>query len=112
MLLRLPPAIRRIKCSDLDDMVILRFIHSCRTGCAAVTSDISAVLEVHHEELLKGGRIPFNLLKAKLKKLYKKELIEGCTCGCRGDYTLTLKGRCRIISEELELPKRFYQLSN
>lgn len=106
---------RRIKCADLDDLSILRFIHSCRSvGCNqyARFSEIAEVVSVIHCGLLNDSAVPFNLMRAKLKRLHKRELINGCCCGCNGDFWLTLKGRFLLIGEELELPKRFYQLSN
>jgi hypothetical protein len=35
---------------------------------------------------------PQNLVLAKLYKLHRQKLIDGCTCGCRGDFTITPKG--------------------
>lgn len=38
-------------------------------------------------------RMPENLIRAKALKLIKRGLIDGCACGCRGDFSLTEKGR-------------------
>jgi hypothetical protein len=35
---------------------------------------------------------PWKLGHAKMKKLVKKGFVDGCTCGCRGDYEITKKG--------------------
>jgi len=35
---------------------------------------------------------PPKLVLAKMRMLEKRGLIEGCTCGCRGDFELTEKG--------------------
>jgi hypothetical protein len=32
--------------------------------------------------------IPPKVLRAKLSKLVKRGLLDGCTCGCRGDFRL------------------------
>jgi hypothetical protein len=33
--------------------------------------------------------IPPKVLRAKLRSLVKRGLIEGCACGCRGDFVVT-----------------------
>ncbi len=35
---------------------------------------------------------PKKLILAKMSQLIKKGLINGCTCGCRGDFEITPKG--------------------
>lgn len=43
-----------------------------------------------------GYETPDNLVLAKMRKLFDRGLIDGCSCGCRGDYHVTLKG-CEFI---------------
>lgn len=40
--------------------------------------------------------LPFNLIKDKAKKLIKMGYIDGCPCGCRGNFQLTIKGKIFI----------------
>lgn len=35
---------------------------------------------------------PWKVLLAKCRKLIKRGLLDGCTCGCRGDFVLTPEG--------------------
>jgi hypothetical protein len=35
---------------------------------------------------------PEKVVAAKLRKLLKKKMIDGCPCGCRGDWTVLPKG--------------------
>ena len=35
---------------------------------------------------------PDKLVLAKMRQLIKKELVDGCDCGCRGDFVITDKG--------------------
>lgn len=35
---------------------------------------------------------PDKLVLAKMKQLIKRGLVEGCGCGCRGDFCITSKG--------------------
>ena len=37
--------------------------------------------------------IPPKVVVAKVAKLIKRGLMDGCTCGCRGDFELTEAGR-------------------
>jgi hypothetical protein len=37
--------------------------------------------------------VPDRLLLAKMDGLIRRGLVDGCTCGCRGDFVLTAKGR-------------------
>jgi len=37
--------------------------------------------------------LPDNLFRAKMGKLIERGLLDGCNCGCRGDYELTPAGR-------------------
>lgn len=47
--------------------------------------------------------VPDKLVRAKMNQLIHKDLIDGCNCGCRGDYTLTDKGRARLkLNQEKE----------
>jgi hypothetical protein len=34
-----------------------------------------------------------NLVLAKMRSLIRRELVDGCGCGCRGDFYITDKGR-------------------
>lgn len=37
-------------------------------------------------------RCPHKVMVAKLKSLLKRGLIDGCACGCRGDWVITADG--------------------
>lgn len=37
--------------------------------------------------------VPTKLLLAKLEHMERRGLIDGCTCGCRGDFVVLKKGR-------------------
>lgn len=44
--------------------------------------------------------LPPKLFRAKMSNLIKRGLITGCSCGCRGDYEITEKGRETMTSPE------------
>lgn len=39
---------------------------------------------------------PFRVLLAKMQSMERRGLVTGCTCGCRGDFELTDKGRAAL----------------
>ena len=39
---------------------------------------------------------PERVLLAKLRRLVRRGLLDGCPCGCRGDFTITEKGRALL----------------
>jgi hypothetical protein len=41
---------------------------------------------------------PSKVLRAKLRALYRRGLLDGCPCGCRGDWVLTDAGRALLAS--------------
>lgn len=61
--------------------------------------DVAAVLAGHPEwcgqsEATDGVSVPLpeNVVLAKVKRLIKRGLVEGCTCGCRGDFQIRRTG--------------------
>ena len=41
---------------------------------------------------MEGLNAPRKVILAKMRALLRRGLIDGCACGCRGDFELTLKG--------------------
>lgn len=39
---------------------------------------------------------PSKIILAKMRAMIKKGLVDGCTCGCRGDFVITPKGEQAI----------------
>jgi hypothetical protein len=74
---------RRMRCADVPDEVVFDAIrNSCIEQRCALTVHVQRALE----QVL--GPVPWNLLLAKLRKLLKAGKIDGCACGCRGDFTV------------------------
>jgi len=40
--------------------------------------------------------VPPKVVLAKMRSLIKKGLVDGCPCGCRGDFALTARGYIAI----------------
>lgn len=84
-----------MKASDINDQDILAAVDHAATvkGSWATTWDVEAILD----------DFPEKVVLAKLKKLVKRGLINGCGrpgCNCRGEHELTDTGLDR-----LETPK-------
>ncbi len=59
--------------------------------------------------------VPWKVVEAKLSKLVRRGLLDGCTCGCRGDFTLTSRGIERVEDHltdgEIDQLLRFEELA-
>jgi ribosomal protein S19E (S16A) len=81
-----------MKCSDIPDLPVLRFVEKHGgIGCNWFGNRFER--SVTHA--MPEGT-PGKLVRAKMRQLTKAGFIEGCHCGCRGDYELTEKGRQQI----------------
>lgn len=78
----------RLQCKDIPTEPILRFIGGHDGAwCNWYFNNARNV----HAAFPAG--VPDGLLLAKMASLGRLGLVDGCFCGCRGDYVLTAKGR-------------------
>jgi hypothetical protein len=97
----------QVKAADISDGSFLdavRTVHRERWGnnpqwIGASIWDIAAVLDGHPEwcggaEATDGVsvQIPEKIVRAKAKRLVRRGLIDGCACGCRGDFLIKADG--------------------
>lgn len=98
----------RAKAADIPDLEFLDAIdtaireHSAADDSwplGAFTWDIATVL-TGRPDLIGSNlstqpwpNVPAKVVLAKARKLYRRGLIEGCVCGCRGEFVITLEGR-------------------
>jgi hypothetical protein len=73
-----------MQCKDIDDRMFLT---------AVVTAAVYKDLGSNRWELAKLLDLPMPLVLAKAAGLIRRGLLDGCTCGCRGDFLLTEKGK-------------------
>lgn len=79
-----------MQAKDVEETPILRYVASPRfretSGLQlwATRWDIAMAVVPNVNE---------KVLLAKLRAMVKKGLLNGCACGCRGDFTITEKGR-------------------
>lgn len=91
-----------MKASDITDGAFIDAVSYC---CAewemgvASRWDVTAVLAGHPEDVGGGPRdypdMPWKVVLAKARSLIRRGLIDGCDCGCRGNFevkpTLTVR---------------------
>lgn len=78
-----------MQCKDIPDLPILQFVagHGGRM-CNRYFGDERDV----RQAMPLGFDTPDKLVVAKMARLIQRKLIDGCPCGCRGDYLITDKG--------------------
>jgi len=96
------------QCKDIQDLPILQFlrmlagkqIRSCYNSGGGLVCWEPQMAVLHkgfaHSitnaiDYSDGGHAP-NLVRAKMASLIRRGLVDGCACGCRGDFELTEKG--------------------
>ncbi len=89
-----------MKCADISDSLILEFLAQ-HQDTWATWGDPYGMPTVQHA--MPDGT-PHKLQRAKMGQLCKRDLIDGCMCGCRGDYEITDKGLEFIGQERLPSP--------
>ncbi len=76
------------KCKDIPDKPILEFLLNNKGNwCNWHFEDEKDVRNAMPNNLASE-----KLILAKMKQLIKRGLVEGCACGCRGDFEITTKG--------------------
>jgi hypothetical protein len=79
-----------VKAAVISDAELVGAILRCTggTGPQAFTWDVQKVLSVY----------PPKVVLAKLRSARKRGLVDGCGCGCRGDWEVLIpSGRYRVV---------------
>lgn len=85
-----------MQCKDIPDRPILAFLSGLgRWGtwfeCA------SGELYDNSVQNAMPAITPEKLARAKMAMLIRRGLVDGCSCGCRGDYEITEKGLAYLL---------------
>ena len=90
-----------MQCKDIPDAPILAFLaqrpgvwHNWYFGDDR---------DVH---LAMPADVPDKLVVAKMNRLMQRGLVDGCSCGCRGDYVITDKGLSALHAAQTPAPSR------
>lgn len=87
---------RKPKCSDIDNLDFLRVVAYIQ-HIHLRWADRWTVEEVLYTDPTYSW-INWKLVVAKARKLIKQGYLDGCACGCRGDFELTPKGKVFLWS--------------
>lgn len=87
----------KLQCKDISDRLVLEFVRSVNNrdtkprGVTWFYQYDSPPFDNSLQNVLPN--IPAKLALAKVRMLLRRGLVEGCGCGCRGDFFLTDKGK-------------------
>lgn len=73
----------RPQAKDIDDRFFLRSVEQLKGEHWTTIWDLQVLME----------QFPSAVVTAKAAALIRRGLLDGCVCGCRGDFELTDKGR-------------------
>ncbi len=81
-----------MKCSDIDDLLVLRFLakHKGKWANHWDPAEVGDPLMLTVFTVMPDA--PQKVRIAKMRQLKKRGLVDGCACGCRGDWVITLAG--------------------
>lgn len=107
----IPP---RRQCKDIPDVDVLKYLegvpvdkYGWRVGCfwfepgkyGPSLRDVPSLRDA-----------PDKLLLAKMRRLISRGLVDGCTCGCRGDFEITQKGLNFLLVIENHQGQNFHKI--
>ncbi len=81
---------KTVQAKHIDDIDVLRFINKASHEKYPDIPDGGWVFTWDVEEAF--ADMPPKVVLAKLSALVKRGFLDGCCCGCRGDFELTAKG--------------------
>lgn len=90
-----------MQCKDIPDEPILRFL---ATGKDKYDWFNWYFVDADGKPCNKNVRaampdwVPPKLALAKMRMLIRRDLVDGCPCGCRGDFVLTDRGRAVLAN--------------
>lgn len=81
-----------MQCKDIPERPILEFLHKLapRWACWFSGFDNSVLNAMPKDTDPKLGL-------AKMRSMMNKGLVDGCSCGCRGDFVITDKGEEALV---------------
>jgi hypothetical protein len=82
-----------MQCKDIPDLPILQFLaaHEGRWCTHFESVHMPSVLDAMPKD------VPEKLAHAKMDMLHRRGLVDGCACGCRGDWEITAEGRQELV---------------
>jgi hypothetical protein len=79
-----------MKTKDIPELPILQFLDGLGRWGTIFSGFENSV------ERAMPPETPRNMVRSKMQSLVSRGLVDGCVCGCRGDFELTPKGRVAL----------------
>lgn len=80
-----------MQCKDIPDRPVLEFLDDLdgewAGWCTSGMPDVATAMP---------PSVSPKLVLAKMRQLIKRGLVDGCGCGCRGDFVLTDRGKAEL----------------
>jgi len=90
-----------VQCKDIPELPILRFLAGpydgwATPGCGTWFNHDPIPQNCVLRAMPEG--VPEKLALAKMRQMIRKRVIDGCGCGCRGDFRLNEKSRAILVA--------------
>jgi len=93
-----------MQAKDVDEAVILKFLAGHQGRWATHWDQPTKMITVRD---VVPPPVPAKVLLAKMRSLYRRGLVGGCDCGCRGDWEITDVGLA-LIGQQRTTPYTGY----
>lgn len=84
-----------MQCKDIPDRPILEFLDNLSPRWA-VWYEEGKFWKDQSVQSAMPKNTPEKLVVAKMRQMIHRKVVDGCPCGCRGDYEITDKGRAEL----------------
>lgn len=89
-----------MQAKDIPEVPVLQFLESLN-GSPATWLDNEGLLFDNSVQHGMPSGVPAKVVLAKMAAMIRKGLVEGCACGCRGNFLLTHKGRTMLAEASM-----------
>lgn len=94
-----------MQCKDIADLPVLSHLEAHGgIGCTVWRGEDGEPINKRSALHAMPPDTPEKLARAKMAMLKKRGLVDGCGCGCRGDWELTPAGRQWLADASHETP--------
>jgi hypothetical protein len=89
--------VKRLQCKDIPDVPILQMLAGASIAMTYRSESFPCVLDAMPEG------VPERLMWAKMARLMKRRLVDGCDCGdCSGKWSITSRGHGFLLERGLQ----------
>lgn len=88
--------VKGLQCKDIPDLPILQFLAGLNGKWANWYATVDGVPFERSVVTAMPPNLPRKLHHAKMVQMVHRGVVDGCTCGCRGDWVITEKGLAEI----------------